>query len=56
METLELMAIFAFGFFLNFMVIYIVAALITGDWSEFKQTLMFTIGISAFCSLGILLG
>lgn len=56
MDVLILMAIFAGGLFLNFASIHTLGSLATGDWSEYKQAMIFIVCISALCSLGILLG
>ncbi len=55
METIILMLMFALGMAINFGFIHFGWACITGDWSDWKESIGFIVAISIIVSFGILL-
>lgn len=55
METIILMAVFALGLAINFGFIHFGWACITGDWSDWKESIGFILILSIVISFGVLL-
>ena len=51
MEILILMGLFALGLFINFSAIHTLGSWATGDWSEWKQAMLFILVISVVSAL-----